>query len=70
MLDHVIITVTDYLRSKEFYEKALEPPRTGRPWTRSTRLLPQPAARTTVRPGCGPTSTTTERSYTTPIVSF
>ena len=25
MLDHVIITVTDYERSKEFYEKALKP---------------------------------------------
>ena len=25
MLDHVIITVTDYERSKDFYEKALEP---------------------------------------------
>ena len=24
MLDHVIITVTDYERSKEFYEKALK----------------------------------------------
>ena len=25
MLDHVIITVGDYQRSKEFYEKALKP---------------------------------------------
>ena len=111
MLDHVIITVTDYERSKDFYEKALEPlgyglmefesgsggafgPE-GKPVFAIRQGEPHPvhvafsspdratvdafyeAATAAVGKDNGPpglrphtTSTTTERSYTTPIVSF